>query len=147
MVRPSPTDWSVADVVADSLGGLPYYLANFGVALLLLTAALAIYAFLTSAREISLARQGQGPAAISYSGVVLGFALPLASVLASAGSLLELLAWSVVALGVQLVIALVLRRVLKVAPPMESADQISGGLLHGALVSAVGLINAAAVAL
>jgi len=137
----------VSEAVADAAAGLPYYLANLSVALLLLTIALAVYALLAGRADLVRARRGHVATAASVSGVLLGFALPLASVLMSAGSLLDLLLWSGAALGVQLIAVLILRRVLVTTPATGDGDQGAGGLLHGALSIAVGLINAAALVL
>lgn len=136
----------VSEAVLDAAAGLPYYLANVAVALLLLTMALAAYALLAGRADLVRARRGEVPAAVSISGVVLGFAAPLASVVAAAGSLLDLLLWAGVALGVQLVAVLLLRRALRGAATTEGPAQ-DGGILHGALAIALGLINAAAVVL
>lgn len=150
MVRPTPSDLagadSVADLIAESLDGLPFYLGNFGTALLLLTVALGIYSWLGGAREVARARQGHVTAAASYAGALLGLALALASVVAGAGSLLDLMLWSTVVLAFQLAAMLFLRRMMITARAGEHSDRNLGELLHGAVAVAVGLLNAAAAA-
>lgn len=135
------------EAVVDALAGLPYYLANLAVALLLLTIALSAYALLAGRTDLQRARQGHAGAAASCSGVLLGFALPIAGVVVSTGSLIDLLAWALVALGVQLFAVLVLHRVLRASASNESGEPDAGGFLHGVLSLAFGLLNAAAVAL
>lgn len=146
-LRTSDPPSLVSEAVLDAAAGLPFYLVNFSVALLLLTLALAAYALLAGRADLVRARQGDVSSASSIAGVLLGFALPLASVIASAGALLDLLIWAVVALGVQLVAILLLRRVLRLGARVEAPGSGQGpaGLLHGALAVALGLINAAAV--
>jgi len=149
MVRPAPSDWSsmdsVGNLIAESLDGLPFYLGNFGAALLLLTVAMGIYSWLGGAREIARARQSHLTAAASYAGALLGLALALASVVAGSASLLDLLSWSTVVLAVQLAAMLVLRQMLIGARAGEHPARGLAELLHGAVAVAIGLLNAAAV--
>lgn len=137
----------VSEAVLEAAAGLPYYLANLAVALLLLTLALAAYTLVAGRADLVRARLGDIPATISVSGVLLGFALPIASVVASASSLLDLLLRAAAALAVQLVAVLVWRRVLRAAATRDKAASDPGGVLQGALAVTLGLINAAAVAL
>jgi putative membrane protein len=134
----------ISEAVFEAAAGLPFYLANLSVALLLLTLAMALYALLAGRADLVRARQGEVASAVSIVGVLIGFALPLASVTANAGALLDLLLWGVVALGVQLVAVLMLRCALRGGAGGEGSTS-TPSVLHGALAVAVGLINAAAV--
>ena len=65
-----------------SIAGLPDFLLYFVVALLLLAAFVAIYVRVTPYREFVLIRGGNIAAAISLTGALIGFVLPLASAIA-----------------------------------------------------------------
>ncbi|HKO68882.1 MAG TPA: DUF350 domain-containing protein, partial [Burkholderiaceae bacterium] len=86
----------------ETLAGLPYFAAFFGMSLVLLAVCLALYVVITPYPEIKLIREGNAAAATSLGGAVIGFALPLASVVVNSVSLLDMLLWSAVALIVQL---------------------------------------------
>ena len=81
-----------------SLNNLPYFLSYFVSAVVLLAVFLFIYSKITRHDEWTLLAKGNTAAAVSLSGATLGFALPLASVIAHAASILDLLVWAVVAL-------------------------------------------------
>ena len=68
----------------ETLAGLPYFAAFFGVSLLLLTVCLALYVLITPYPEVKLIREGNAAAAASLGGAIIGFALPLASVVVTA---------------------------------------------------------------
>ena len=76
---------------------LPSFLAYLGVAIALLAVFLLIYVNATPYDEISLIRQGNTAAAISLSGALFGFAMPVANVIAHSDTLLDLAAWGAVA--------------------------------------------------
>ena len=73
------------------------FLIYFSVALLLLVAFTLIYTKVTPYNEIALIRKGNTAAAISLSGALIGFAMPLASTVANAVNLLDLLLFAVLA--------------------------------------------------
>jgi putative membrane protein len=131
--------------LADSLAGLPFYASYFGIALLLLTLALAAYGAVTPYRDLRRAGEGNLAAAACLAGVVLGFALPLARVIAQSASLLDLLLWAGVALGVQLVAFVALRTMASTLNRNVAAGQLASGLLLAAVAVALGLINAASI--
>ncbi|MEE9271903.1 MAG: DUF350 domain-containing protein [Robiginitomaculum sp.] len=65
-------------------------------------AGLTIYVKLTPHKEITLINEGNMAAAISFSAVVMGLALPLAACLVAKVSLFDVLVWGVVSLLLQL---------------------------------------------
>ena len=71
-----------------------------------------LYANLTPQRDIALIRGGNSAAALALVGALLGFEVPLASVIAHSAAILDLAVWGIVALVVQLVGFLVVRMVL-----------------------------------
>lgn len=143
---PSLTDdASLAAAIVDSIADLPVAVAYFGVALLLYAGALALHGAVSPQRDFRLLRSGNTAAAVGLAGAMIGLALPLASVLAMSGSLLDLVIWSVVALLLQLLALSVLRRMVPAVGASLERGEVASGLFIGALAVAVGILNAAAL--
>lgn len=134
----------MADDAVQSLAGLPYFIAFFGMALLLYTLCLALHAALPPLREFRLMREGNVAAAVSLAGALIGYALPMARVLMVSESMTDMLLLSLAALGVQLAATAVPR--LMMAPLIRNvvAGQVASGLFLAAMAVAVGILNAAA---
>jgi putative membrane protein len=126
-----------------SLTLLPVLLLYFGAALGISAVYLVIYSFVTPYAEWTLIRQGNNAAAISLSGAIIGFVIPLASTISHSQSFLDMIVWSVVAMIVQLLVYLVAR----ICKPHLNADIEAGrtapAVLLAALSVAVGVLNAA----
>ena len=90
------------DSLMQSIAGFPAFLLYFVLALILLALFVAIYTRVTPYREIALIREGNVAASISLSGALIGLVLPLASAIAHSVSPLDMVAWGVIALVVQL---------------------------------------------
>jgi putative membrane protein len=129
----------------ETLAGLPYFAAFFGVSLLLLTICLALYIVITPYPEIKLIREGNAAAAASLGGVIIGFALPLASVVVNSVSLLDMLLWSAVALFVQLVAFAGVRLMVPAIGRLVREGQVSSGIFAAAVAIALGILNAASM--
>jgi putative membrane protein len=129
----------------ETLAGLPYFAAFFGVSLLLLTICLALYILITPYPEIKLIREGNTAAAASLGGVIVGFALPLASVVVNSVSLLDMLLWSAVALFVQLIAFAGVRLMVPAIGRNVREGQVSSGIFAGAVAIALGILNAASM--
>jgi putative membrane protein len=132
-------------VALESLAGLPYFVAYFGISLLLLTLCLGAYVLITPYPEIRLIREGNVAAATSLGGVLIGFALPLASVVVNSVSLLDMLVWSVVALVVQLLAFAAVRLMVPAISQHVRDGQVSSGIFVGAVAIALGVLNAASM--
>jgi putative membrane protein len=127
------------------LGGLPAFAAYFASAVILLALFVAIYVKTTPYPELTLIREGNVAAAISLSGAMIGFVLPVASSIEHSVSLLDMLLWSVVALVVQLIAYALVRLVLPhLAQKIGQGDIASGVFLAGTSIT-LGLLNAAAM--
>lgn len=129
----------------ESLAGLPYFIAYFGLSLLLLTLCLAIYVAITPYPEIRLIREGNAAAAATLAGVLVGFALPLASAVAHSVSLLDMLVWAVLALVVQLIAYAGVRLAVPRIVHNVRDGQVASGVFLGAVAVAVGILNAASM--
>lgn len=85
-----------------SLAGLPHFLVYLAVSLALLAAFALIYMWVTPHRELTLIRAGNTAASISFGSALLGFAIPLAMSVFQSHDLVDMVAWAVVALIVQI---------------------------------------------
>jgi putative membrane protein len=128
---------------AHFLATLPNFLAYLGAAIALLVVFVAIYLYVTPYDEIALIRNNNTAAAISLSGAVLGFAMPIANVIAHSDTLIDLAVWGVIAGTVQLLAW----GVARVALPQLQEDIAAGRAAPATFVAVlsltVGLLNAA----
>lgn len=129
-----------------TLSTFPNFLAYFilGAALTALFAVL--YSRLTPHHEITEIRRGNTAAAIALVGGLLGFVLPLASVIAHSGAIVDVLAWGFIALVVQLGGFLVARAVLPHLPQAIEAGNVADAVFLAGLALALGILTAACMA-
>lgn len=124
--------------------GFPTALLNAGIALVILLAGAIIYALLTPHREISLIREGNAAAAISFGGVLVGLAIPVAVALAHSNSVAEMALWGVASLAVQLLVFRIVDMILRGLPQrIQEGEVAAAAVLVGAKL-AVAIILAAA---
>lgn len=122
---------------------LPAFFSYFAVAVVLLAVFLLVYVNVTPYDEIALIRKGNTAAAISLSGALLGFAMPVANVIAHSDTLGDLAAWGALAGVIQLLTYLVARFALPQLTEDIPAGKLAPAIFLAALSLAVGLINAA----
>jgi len=132
-------------MIANSLSTLPAFLAYFIGALALTAAFLWVYMKVTPWDELRLIGAGNHAAAISLAGAVIGFVMPLASVIAHSAGWLDMIVWGLIALLVQVLVYVVARIVVPgLALGIETGKvPLATGLATGSL--AVGLLNAACI--
>ena len=126
--------------------GFPTTLAHAGISLLLLALGAVTYALLSPHREIQEIRDGNAAAAVSYGGVLLGLAIPLAISLAASTSLIELALWGAAITVVQLLVFRIADMVLKGLPQRVEEGEVSAAVLLVAARLACAVLLAAAVA-
>src|SRR5258706_6381301 len=126
-----------------SIAGLPNFLLYFALALVLLALFVAIYVRVTPYHELVLIRQGNVAAAISLSGALIGFVLPLASAIAHSVNPADMVAWGAIALVVQLVVYAVAGRLVPHFREAIQAGRAAPATLLAALAVTVGILNAA----
>ncbi len=131
--------------VSESIRYFDDFLIYFGVALLLLFAFTFIYIKVTPYKELVLIRAGNKAAAISLSGAMLGFALPLASTVANAVNLLDLVLFAVLATVVQLVAFVFVRMLMPNLTTDIEGGEVAGATFLAAVSISVGMLNAAAL--
>ena len=79
---------------------LPAFLSYFAVAVALIAVFLLVYVNVTPYDEMALIRQGNTAAAVSLSGALIGFAMPVANVIAHSDTLVDLAAWGATTHGI-----------------------------------------------
>lgn len=127
----------------DMLSTVPSFAAYLLVSAAVLAICVAVHVRFTPYRELALIRQGNAAAAVSMSGTLIGFALPIASVVRNTRSLPELAVWAGLAGLVQLLAYLAARTALPRLADDIPAEKVAPALFLAALSIAVGLLNAA----
>lgn len=125
------------------LTALPAFLAYLAVAVALLAVFLLVYVNVTPYQEFALIRGGNAAAAISLSGALLGFALPVANVIAHSDTIADLLAWGAIAGIIQIAAYLVARFSLPQLNEDIPAGKTAPAIFLAALSLTIGLLNAA----
>jgi putative membrane protein len=127
-----------------SLAALPAFLSHFIAGLVLLAIFAIAYVRFTPHNELALIRAGNSCAAVSLGGALIGYALPLGSVVSHSSGLLDAVVWAVVALLAQFGAFSITSRLL--LPHWREAmerGEMAVAVLGAAIAIAVGLLNAA----
>ena len=128
------------------LNGFPTLLLHFSVSLGMLGAGIWIYQLITPWHEMRLIRAGNLAAATSFSGAILGLAIPLAFCMATSVGVLDIIIWGFVALVIQLLTFRLADILLRGLPKRIEDGEIGAAILVVAVKLSVALINAAAIA-
>jgi putative membrane protein len=124
--------------------GFPLTLLHVAVALVILVAGAALYAVATPHREIQLIRQGNTAAALSFGGVLVAIALPLAFALAASTSVLEIALWGATTIVVQLALFWLVDLLLRGLPQrIKQGEVAAAALLVGAKLAVAAILAAA----
>ena len=134
------------DAVITSLyNGLPIFMLHGGTAILMLIVGAFIYSKITPWNELELIMQGNTAAAVSFSGAILGIAIPLAAALSSSISIWEIVVWGSVAIVLQITVFLILDLILPNLSEQIKVNKIAAGIFIASNKIALALMNAAAV--
>ena len=125
---------------------LPAFLSYFAVGIVLLAVFLLVYVNVTPYHEFALIRAGNSAAAVTLSGALLGFAIPVANVIAHSDKLADLIAWGAIAGIVQILTYLAARFSMPHMNEDIPAGKVAPAILLAALSLGIGLINAACIA-
>lgn len=131
----------------DLLTAITNFAIYFGLSIVFLLIFKFIYTLVTPHDEWELIREQQNTAAaIGFGGAIIGFALALASAATNSVSLVDFAVWGVVALLAQLFAFAILRYgfMPKIVQRVEQ-NEISAGVILGAVNIAIGLLNAASM--
>jgi len=129
-----------------TLSTFPNFLAYFAVGAVLIALFVVLYVNLTPQQEIRLIRGGNAAAATALVGSLIGFVMPLASVIRHSAGLIDLVVWGIIALVVQLGGFLVARVVLPKLPEAIEKGHIADAIFLAGLSLALGVLNAACMA-
>ena len=129
-----------------TLSTFPSFVVYFSLGGVLTSLFVLLYAELTPHREITLIRDGNSAAAIALVGALLGFVVPLASVIAHSAALIDVAVWGIVALVVQLAGFLLARMLLPHLPQAIADGNIAGAVLLAGISLALGILTAACMA-
>lgn len=131
----------------DLITAITNFAIYFGLSIVFLLIFKFIYTLVTPHDEWELIREHQNTAAaIGFGGAIIGFALALASAATNSVSLIDFAVWGVIALLAQLFAFAVLRYgfMPKIVQRVEQ-NEISAGVILGAVNIAIGLLNAASM--
>ena len=133
-------------VLQSFLNGFPVLLMHFSVTLLMLVAGAVIYQMITPFNELDLIRGGNIAAALSFSGALVGLALPLAVCMARSIILWDIIIWGCLTLLIQLIAYRIGDALLKDLPKRIETGELSAATTIVGIKLSVAMINAAAVA-
>jgi putative membrane protein len=131
------------DYVKFSLSGFDEFLVYAGLAVAYVYVFLMAYLKLTPYNELKLIKEGNVAAAISLSGALLGFTLPLATAIFQASHPWDMMLWSFIAAVVQLLVYVAVRYSLLNVTRRIPEGQVATGIVLGAVSFAAGVLNAA----
>lgn len=129
----------------DSFQGLISFGAYFMAALGYLLIFCVVYARVTPYAEFKLVREGKLAPAISFSGAVIGFVLPLHSAITHSVSLSDMLFWALVAMVVQILVFSLVRLIFRDLVRQIEDNQTAAATLLAVFSVAIGLLNAASM--
>ena len=127
------------------VNGLPFLISHFVMSVIVFLIGVIIYLFITPMKEIALIRKKNTAAAISFSGALIGLALPLASSLSASGSIYEIIVWGLVAIVIQLFCFKAVDILINDLPKRIETGELSSSILLFSIKISVALLNSAAI--
>ena len=126
--------------------GFPTTVIHAGISLGLLLVGCVLHALLSPYKEVRRIREGNSASAVSFGGVILGLAVPLATSLNASTSLPELAVWGAAIVVLQLLVFRIIDLLLAGLPQRARDGEVAAAVLLVAAKLAAALILAAAVA-
>ena len=127
------------------VNGLPFLISHFVTSVIVFLIGVIIYLFITPMKEIELIRKKNTAAAISFSGALIGLALPLASSLSASGSIYEIIVWGLVAIVIQLFCFKAVDILINDLPKRIENGELASSILLFSIKISVALLNSAAI--
>ncbi len=127
------------------LSGLPLLLIHFGVTLFMLALGILIYVIVTPYNEIDLIKKGNPSAALSFSGALVGIAIPLSIAMAGSVNIMDIVVFGAVAIILQLLGYRITDLLLRELPSRIVNNEISAAITMVGIKISISLVNAAAV--
>ncbi len=129
--------------ITEYLAGVPLFLAYFATGLALTGIYTFVYTRLTPHDEMALIKENKPAASVAFAGSLIGFVLPLASVIENSINLLDMALWGLVALIVQALTFFAVRIAMPKISERIADNEMAAGIILGAVSIATGLLNAA----
>lgn len=133
----------IGEKIVTSFSGLLGFGIYFVVSIVLLALFSLIYARITPYKEFALISKGNLAAAWSFSGALLGFAIPLASAISHSVGLIDMAIWGTLALIVQLLTFSAVRRIFPAIVSDIPENHVAQGIFLGVVSLVTGILNAA----
>ncbi|MFQ3250916.1 DUF350 domain-containing protein [Glaciecola sp.] len=133
------------DAVLNSIAGLQNFALYFAISIALFFVFKVVYSFVTPHDEWKLVKEEKSTAAaIGFGGAMIGFSIALSGAVTNSEFLLDYLVWGFIAIIAQLFAFALLRFTFmpKIAERIQN-NEISAGVMLGAMSVAVGMLNAA----
>ncbi len=127
--------------------GLPWLIFYLVVVTLIYLIGIVVYTTLTPHKELQLVQEGNMAAAISFSALVIGLALPLAACLVNKFGLVDVAIWGTASLFLQLFLFRVTDAIFRGMPERIEANEVPAATvlaafkLSGSLILAVAIIG------
>tara|TARA_B100000927_G_scaffold69959_1_gene55448 strand:- start:1063 stop:1482 length:420 start_codon:yes stop_codon:yes gene_type:complete len=134
-----------ASIFGGLVNGLPFLISHFVTSVIVFLIGVIIYLFITPMKEIALIRKKNTAAAISFSGALIGLALPLASSLSASGSIYEIIVWGLVAIVIQLFCFKAVDILINDLPKRIENGELASSILLFSIKISVALLNSAAI--
>jgi putative membrane protein len=131
------------DFVKFSLSGFDEFLIYAGLSVVFIYVYMIIYLWVTPYNELKLIKDGNVAAAVSLSGSVIGFSLPLAAAISHSVHPWDMMLWGVIAALVQLLVYVAVRFTFLNVTRRIPDGQVASGVVLGAISIAAGILNAA----
>lgn len=131
------------DFIATTFQTLPAFLIYVAVCVGLLTAFAALYLWITPYAELALIRRGNVAAAVNFVATLLGFTLPLASLVSHAVNIVDVALWAVMAAIVQILAHVVARVLIADMPRQIESGNAAVATLAAGISVCFGILNAA----
>ena len=131
------------DFIKFSLSGFDQFLIYAGLSVAFIYLYMIVYLWLTPYSELKLIKNGNIAAALSLSGSVLGFTLPLAAAIFNSVHPWDMMLWAVIAAAVQLVVYVAVRYTLLNVVRRIPDGQIATGIVLATISVSAGILNAA----
>ena len=127
------------------VNGLPFLISHFVTSVIVFLIGIIIYLFITPMKEIALIRKKNTAASISFSGALIGLALPLSSSLSASGSIYEIIVWGFVAIVIQLFCFKAVDILINDLPKRNENGEVSSSILLFSIKISVALLNSAVI--
>ena len=131
------------EIIGISLDGIQSFLAYLVTATALTLIYIFVYIWVTPHPEFKLIKENNLAASVAFAGSLVGFSLPLASVIAHSVALTDCVIWGLIAILVQIIIFFLVRLPIPGISERIEKGETSSGLWLGATSLTGGLLNAA----